>query len=300
MVSGQDNKHKKPNFLIVGAAKAGTTSAAKYLNEHPDIYIPELKELRFFVKDTLKKVNSEDPLKKGIFNSSILNEEDYFASFNTEKRLAGEASVQYLYHYEEAIPKIQNYLGDIPIIIFLRDPVKRAISNIQYLYNSHHSTIEKELEQEEKRIRLGYNSFWYYLSLGLYSHQVYSYLNKFSKVKIILFENFVKDPQQALNEIYIFLKVKPIVHKVFQKHNKSFEKKPYLKVLNKLGVSTAFKKIAGKKGAIHIQEKMRSVLYNETKLVPERETSIMMKEFYKKDILRLEKMIDIDLDKWKL
>ena len=44
---------KSPNFLIVGAAKAGTTSLYYYLKEHPKIYLPEKKELRFFSGESL-------------------------------------------------------------------------------------------------------------------------------------------------------------------------------------------------------------------------------------------------------
>ena len=41
-------KNCLPNFFIVGAAKAGTTSLANYLAQHPDIFIPELKEPKYF------------------------------------------------------------------------------------------------------------------------------------------------------------------------------------------------------------------------------------------------------------
>ena len=65
----------KPNFLIVGAAKAGTTSFAKYLNQHPDVFIPENKELRYFISETIKNINRKDPQLKEILLTSVLQAE---------------------------------------------------------------------------------------------------------------------------------------------------------------------------------------------------------------------------------
>lgn len=196
----------KPNFLIVGAAKAGTTSLARYLNEHPDIFIPEKKELRFFVSGAISKINPKDPLLNGILKQSIFNEEDYFSRFSIDHKLNGEASVHYLYHYDEAIPKIKNRLGDIPIIISLRNPVERAISN--WAFNSRDLLPFKEaFSKETERKMLNFNCFWYYKSLGLYHNQVKAYLDNFSKVKVILFENFVKHTDSHIDGILKFLNI---------------------------------------------------------------------------------------------
>ena len=132
--------NSKPNFLIVGAAKAGTTSLAKYLGAHPDIFIPEQKELRFFIKDTILQINPKDPLLEGILKQSILDKEEYFSLFDVKEKLTGDASVHYLYHHEEAILNIKKYVGDVHIIIMLRNPVKRAISNYEFLSTIHSNT----------------------------------------------------------------------------------------------------------------------------------------------------------------
>jgi hypothetical protein len=221
MEGSRDNLRPKPNFLIVGAAKAGTTSAVNYLNQHPDIYFPEKKEIRFFIRDIIKKINPKDPLLPGILKQSTLDEDKYFSLFNVESKLAGEASVHYLYHYEEAIPQIKKYVGDIPIIIFLRNPTKRAISNIKFLSHHHQSTIDKELLREDERKKDGFNSFWYSKKLGLYTKQVEAYLKNFSKVEVILFEDFIRDPQQELNKLFTHLGVDNHQLEEFPVHNKA-------------------------------------------------------------------------------
>ena len=114
--------YNKPNFLIVGASMSGTTSLAKYLNAHPDIYIPKQKELRYFVKDTINRTSMWDPLKKHIISQSKLNEKEYFSLMNNDNsKLVGESSIHYLNHPEASIPSIHKHVGDIPIIIMLRN-----------------------------------------------------------------------------------------------------------------------------------------------------------------------------------
>jgi len=111
---------REPNFLIVGAAKSGTTSLYAYLKQHPDIFMPEWKELSFFTGDTFT------PLHKA------KKPQYYYRVFAKAKNEAavGEASTSYLYD-ETAAGMIKEKLGNIKIIIALRDPVAMSYS----LYN---------------------------------------------------------------------------------------------------------------------------------------------------------------------
>ena len=93
--------HKKPNFLVVGAAKSGTTSLFNYLIQHSDIYIPAVKECRFFsqLPKNFKGLGAE------FFpNSGLTDERDYFKLFSGhETRVCGDISNDYLYYYEKRI-----------------------------------------------------------------------------------------------------------------------------------------------------------------------------------------------------
>ena len=121
-------KNYMPNFLIVGAAKCGTSSLHNYLNQHPDIFMPsynargmKVKEPRFLVKEIIK-----NRVHNGVWDF-----EEYKSLFSDVKheKLIGESTVLYLYYYETAIKNIKHYLGnDIKIIIMLRKPVDRAFS----------------------------------------------------------------------------------------------------------------------------------------------------------------------------
>ena len=133
-----------PNFLVVGAAKSGTSSLHNYLNQHPEIFMPSfrdgvnVKEPQFFVRESVM-----DRLHSGIWNWQ--DYKDLFFQVKDEKAI-GEASVFYLYYFEEAINNIKKYLGDqIKIIIILRNPIDRAYSAYQHVSRS----MKEELSFEE-------------------------------------------------------------------------------------------------------------------------------------------------------
>ena len=91
-------KTKLPNFLLVGAAKSGTTSLYNYLNQHPEIFMPSfrdgvnVKEPQFFIRESVM-----DRLHSGIWNWQ--DYKDLFSQVKDEKAI-GEASVFYLYYFE--------------------------------------------------------------------------------------------------------------------------------------------------------------------------------------------------------
>ena len=288
---------QKPNFLIVGAAKSGTTSLARYIAEHEEIFIPELKELRFFAAEVISNTSVSDPSYKYLMSSSVLDEENYFNLFKgrKEKKL-GEASIHYLYHYDSVIPKIQKYLGDIKIIIILRNPITRAISNWKYQEKDFLS-FGDSLKAERYRESMGYNSFWYYKKLGLYYYQVKAYLDSFSDVEVILFDDFVYQTGKSVEKVFNFLGV-----------NKSSQIS-YSKSYNKTGIAIRPKTRLLRK-VLTTQKRVNFFLKcyknnlvpyflveKKDQLIQEREKK-RLKRFYKDDLQKLEKLIQKDLTHW--
>src|SRR6266536_3659286 len=96
------------NVIIPGAPKAGTTSIASILNQHADIYVPALKEPRFFIEDKVKELDDNTPLKKYLMRTSILDGSKYNELYvDNRSKFKIDASVQYLYYYKTAGPKIK-------------------------------------------------------------------------------------------------------------------------------------------------------------------------------------------------
>ena len=182
-----------PNFLIVGAQKCGTTTLYDILNEHPEANMSSVKEINFFTIDNK-------------YSKGLLSYSSYFKKSTKKHKITGEASPGYIC-FPGIAEKIYNNLGDIKIIIILRDPIKRAYS--QYWDNRRHL---KEYRTEGEIIR-EYLSADYettskgYFSRGVYIKYIEEYLKYFSrdKVHIMILEDLVKNPKKELFELYNFL-----------------------------------------------------------------------------------------------
>ena len=120
---------KKPDFLIVGAAKAGTTSLYYYLQQHPDIWFPKLKETKYF-SSKIKPYPQNGIGDWSIDRAAITKSSDYYNLFKScpDDMIKGEASPDYLLFSKDLAPIIKEELGDIPIIISIRNPIYRAFS----------------------------------------------------------------------------------------------------------------------------------------------------------------------------
>jgi hypothetical protein len=198
----------KPDFLIVGAAKCGTTALSAYLKQHPCIFMPSIKEPRYFAADILRATSRLDPQFDYLQRSSVLTREGYYDLFKNSRdyQVRGESSVHYLFHYRRVIPNIIRELGDVKIIILLRNPAIRALSNYYYLPKET-LPLQKALDAEKERRERGFNSFWYYKDQGLYYAPVKAYLDRFSNVKVIFSRDFRARPRRVCREVFDFLGV---------------------------------------------------------------------------------------------
>lgn len=282
-----------PNFLLVGAPKTGSTSVAKYLAEHPDIFIPEQKELFYFIKDSLREVSKKDPMYDAVMSRAIIDRDAYFSMFeNAKEQLRGEATVHYLYHHDEVIPRVKAELGDIKIILLLRNPVNRAFSNFNYQQRGQTCSFEEALDLESERKAKGYNSFWYYKEVGLYSKPVAHYMKAFSSVKVCLFEDMKADPLNFMKELYTFLGVDAsFTPNVSEVHNKTNVPKNRLwhrliHVKHRLGVN------------FHLPTGLKSAFYKESDRKLSRDTEKMLRSFFKNDIQQLEQLLGRNLSSW--
>lgn len=204
----------KPNFFIVGAPKSGTTAMAEYLNQHPDVFIPEAKDSHFFGSDLHFVNNITHP--PDLFR---VNEKIYLSWFagRQEKRL-GEASVLYLYS-KKAASEIKAFNADAKIIIMLRNPVDMLYSMHGHFLSDLNEDIEDfeqalaaETDRKEGR-RIPETTFsvdgLFYREIAKYAKQVQRYLDIFSheKVHIILFDDFKSSTADVYAQTLGFLDV---------------------------------------------------------------------------------------------
>jgi len=298
------NNKKLPNFLIVGAAKSGTTSLYYYLKEHPEICISKnIKETFFFTGKDFKDVNKES-CNYGRY--AVTSLERYKLLFNHcgNKKVRGEVCVAYLFFYKESIQNIKKILSDkVKIIIVLRNPIDRAFSN--YLHHvrdgCEKETFEKALSLEKERKRKKWWWGYYLIEAGMYYDQVKAYLENFSEVKIYLYDDLKKDPLSLVQDIYRFLEV-----------NDSFTPKSLGIKYNVSGIpkNRFFYEIIFKSNPIksvitpfiprNLREKIIAIASQKLLKKPQMkpETREYLKELYQEDVLKLQGLIKRDLTHW--
>jgi hypothetical protein len=293
-------KHNKPNFLVVGAAKSGTTSLFHYLKQHADVYMPEVKECRFF-SQLPKNFNG---LGAEFFpNSGITDAKEYFGLFEgSEDQVCGDISNDYLYYHEESIKNIKKYLDDdVKILIILRNPIDRAYSNYMHAVRDdwENLTFEESIIQETFRIKENWGWPYHYIKAGFYFNQVNAYFKNFKNVKVFLYDDF-QEEKLLMKNIFNFLELDTInYNEGVKEYNASgYPKNKFIhKVVNNdFRIKRLLRPIAKKILPKNILDNIKSK--NLEKIPLKKETRCYLEKIYLKDISNLSHLINRDLTHW--
>jgi len=182
-----------PNFFIVGVAKAGTTSLVVWLRQHPQVFIPHIKEPRYFASDLV------EPFVRTV----IKDKDEYLRLFRGAERYParGEASTSYFRHWGKVPERIKAAVPEARIIIILRDPIERAYS--AWLMHVRHG---REHLPFAEAVR---NSALRHLYCQTYTVSIKKYLEVFghSKMLILFFEDLTNNPRDLLQRVAKFLEI---------------------------------------------------------------------------------------------
>lgn len=189
----------KVNFIIIGAAKSGTTTLHGYLSKHPKIFMPDLKEPCYF----------DNTMKDGIEPTKgwHLGEDWYHSLFADAEdgQLLGEASTNYTRY-----PQVQNtpqrifdYNPDIKLIYVLRDPVARTYSHFVHRCVKElkfNPPFAGDFREHLKRDPMCIDS-------SKYAMQLAQYREYFEKDAILLlsFSQLKRRPEQVVGQVLEFL-----------------------------------------------------------------------------------------------
>jgi len=179
-----------PNFLIIGTAKAGTTSLYQYLAQHPDVFMSAIKETNWFAYEGQRDSRYV-----------VRTAEEYERLFDgvTAERAVGEASPHYL-KSAVAPERIAASLPGVQLVASLRDPIDRAYSS--YLHSVREAV---EWRGVDEAMRPGSR----YVDDGLYHPQLSRYFERFDRgrIKVILYDDLAADAAAVMRELYAFLGV---------------------------------------------------------------------------------------------
>jgi hypothetical protein len=185
-----DRADRLPTFLVIGAQKAATTSLWAYLRDHPDVFLPELKELNFFAKE-------------GTWDRGLGWYEDQFRNAG-DRPVRGDISPGYtMFPIFSGVPaRMASIVPDAKLIYLLRHPIERMVS-------SWRQSLADGLEHRPLRESLLMDVR--YVSVSQYATQIERYLEFFDRSQLLVLksEELAADPMAVLRRVCTFIGADP-------------------------------------------------------------------------------------------
>jgi Sulfotransferase domain len=212
-----------PDFIIIGAPKAGTTALHDALVNHPQLYLSPVKEPKFFLCDGQPPdpAGQRGPGDAHSAREWVWRPEEYQQLFAAAPpgTLTGESTPLYLRDHA-AHQRIRDQVPSVKLIAVLRDPVDRAYSNWTHLWCDGLEPVADFVTAcrlEPERVAQGWAPFWRYLELGRYGEQLEHLYQLFptEQVHLLRYRELVDSPRQSLDRICRFLGVRTgLLHQV--------------------------------------------------------------------------------------
>jgi len=293
------NYIKHPNLFIIGCPRCGTTSLARWLAEHPDVF--------FFVgRDKYTKIEPHYWCSD-LNTQGRMNKKTYFRIFKNKDTFkhAGEASTWYLYS-QEAIKNIERAIYSPKYILLIRNPIELVYS----LWNFRFSSGREEANFLKAFHNPKYTSKLYdYKSIGKISYKLERLYNLVpqNRILVLILDDIKKNPTKQWKKVTQFLDIKNFKVNLVAYNANRIPRNRLTGVLYRTFVSFAQKtarfRIRSGLYNLGIQGKIKNILLNnnpiEVKKMPYHIREILLNEFLS-EIERLEKLLNRKFDSWKI
>jgi hypothetical protein len=175
----------EPNFIVIGAMKAGTTSLWAYLRQHPAVFMPEIKEIDYFSAN---------------WDKGWAWYQSHFAKVGPNVAAIGEASTTYSRHpwFPETASRLAQSLPSAQLIYCLRDPLKRIQS--MYVHCVHMGHERRSFDDAMQNLSVDAND---YVAMSAYHYQLQKYLRYFqlNQVYFVILEELQRNPSIVLKNL---------------------------------------------------------------------------------------------------
>ncbi len=275
-----------PNFILAGAEKTGSTSLYNYLKQHPDVFMPSVKEPDFFIPD------------HGI--TDIREYESLFQEVESETAV-GEASVG-CFHSNGSAARIDEHLPEVTILLVLRDPAERAFSHYNMLRENGVIPNRPFIDALQDAQRKG--SFKYTgLPTSRYAAQLRQYKDVFgNRLNVYLHRDFKNETLSTVQEMFEDIGVDP-EYMVDTSHNHNETRIPQSSSINQLvWDKNAVKGVLKNLLPTSIQDHLRELVTTMNRKPPpplSDDARRFVIERLRDDIEKTEELIGRDLSSWK-
>ncbi len=287
-----------PDFLCVGAAKAGSTTIHDILSQHPAIYMPPAKEIHFFDND-----------------ANFVRGTDWYAdcfSDATPAQKVGEVTPAYM-SYDVVPRRICDTLGpDVKLLFTLREPVARAYS--EYLHNQRRGFIDGEFgkvshwEFERSDLTRWDRRKFSFISRGFYVRQISEFLKVFPRENmlfLVMEEDFGQNLPTTIADIVDFIGVEAYTFEISAPSNVAYEPRSELvqkMLFTKSAIRDEFRKLvwsdrlrrAIRQGVMRLNGRGQPPAG-----LPASDIRAMQDQYYRDELENLGKLIDRELAVWR-
>jgi hypothetical protein len=202
-----------PTFLVIGAAKSGTTALHHYLRQHPDVFLPASQEPSFFsFEGTRPDFRGPGGIAASVNTGAVTDLDAYRDLFRPAggRAARGEVSPVYLY-WPGTAERILAHVPDVKLCVILRNPVDRAFSAYMHAVREGKEPLEfpSALVAEPERIAQRWGFLWRYADLGHYTEQLRRFYDVFpaSQIHVGLYDDLQRDPVGVCASVQRFIGV---------------------------------------------------------------------------------------------
>ncbi len=219
----------RPDFLVIGAPKAGTTALHAALAQHPDVFVSNPKEPKYWLCDGAPPPAWCGPGDRHSQQEWIWRADQYFPLFEpaADHQVRGESTPFYLWS-RGAHRRIAEDLPRVRLVAVVRDPVDRAYSNWMHLWSDGlepESDFVTAFGREAERVSAGWAPFWRYRELGRYGEQL-EHLHRYvdpARILVIRYRDLVDEPRETVDRVSRFLGIREgLVDSIPRDNSRSF------------------------------------------------------------------------------
>jgi len=270
-----------PNFLYIGPDKSGSTWMYEMLRQHPQCYVPRIKDIYFFDR---------------YYDRGLSWYAGLFRDAPPEARAIGELSHDYLFSDQAAV-RIQRDLPGVRLFTSLRDPIERSFSH--YLYMVRSGMTASPFEEAVRQ-------FPEIIDNSLYHKHLARYVERFepSRLSVFLFDDLVADPREFGRRMFEYLGLTSDVEMDFDRKVLSASR-PRNRRLARMAKQGA--NLARRFGLVGLVGAMKGSATSRWLYAPYRDEERpslppdarrRLAEVYRPDVERLQSLIKRNLDHW--